>query len=58
MVFRAGKPCVEKHCGCGLPAISGGELDFAGYNTAGDATKGHYRLVAKWRRHGKKGVRP
>ena len=48
MVFRAGKPCVAKGCNCGLPGIDGSELDFAGYNTAEDATKGHMKLLRKW----------
>lgn len=50
MVFLAGKPCKSRGCGCGLPAISGSELDFAGYNTAKAATEGHRKMVAKWRR--------
>jgi hypothetical protein len=51
MVFEAGKPCEKKDCRCGLPAISGTELDFRGYNTAGDATKGHMKLCQKWTSH-------
>lgn len=50
MVFKAGKPCRSKDCGCGLPAINGNELDFTAYHDAGSATAGHRRLVAKWRR--------
>lgn len=45
MVFEAGKPC---ECGCGLPEISGSELDMNGYNTAKDATEGHNKLCKKW----------
>jgi hypothetical protein len=45
MVFKAGKPC---SCGCGLPEIDGHKLDFAGYNIAGDARKGHMKMCAKW----------
>lgn len=48
MVFLAGKPCKSKSCGCGLPVISGSELDFQGYNNAGDATRGHLKLCQKW----------
>ncbi len=48
MVFKAGEVCKVEGCGCGLPSISGQELDFNGYNTAGDATKGHYALCEKW----------
>jgi hypothetical protein len=50
MVFRAGKPCRSKDCGCGLPTIDGSERDFAGYNNAKDATAGHMKMLAKWRR--------
>jgi len=49
MVFRAGEPCNDPGCGCGLPAIDGRELDSAGYMNAKDATKGHHKLVARWR---------
>lgn len=48
MVFRAGATCTRKDCGCGLPEISGSELDFAGYNDAGSAQAGHLRLCRKW----------
>ena len=48
MVFEAGKPCSDKTCGCGLPQISGSELDFYSYNNAGDAAKGHHKLCRKW----------
>jgi hypothetical protein len=48
MVFRAGDPCVSKDCGCGLPQISGLELDFTGYNKAWDAARGHMMLCQKW----------
>ena len=49
MVFKAGKPCARKDCGCGLPEIDGSELDFAGYSDAGSAARGHMELVEKWR---------
>ncbi len=48
MVFKAGAPCKAKGCACGIPSIDGSELDFAGYNDAGSATKGHMKLVKKW----------
>jgi hypothetical protein len=48
MVFLAGKPCTDKKCGCGLPAISGLELDGDGYNNAGDATVGHMKMIKKY----------
>jgi hypothetical protein len=48
MVFRAGKPCKAAGCGCGLPETSGSEIDFGGYNTAGEARKGHIELCLKW----------
>lgn len=47
MVFLAGKPCDAPECHCGLPEISGSELDFAGYNDAKSATEGHYALCEK-----------
>ena len=48
MVFKAGKPCAVKSCGCGLPEIDGSELDFAGYNERAAAAKGHHKLVQKY----------
>jgi len=48
MVFRVGKPCTTKDCGCGLPSIDGHELDFAGYNRADEATRGHYAMCERW----------
>ena len=48
MVFKAGPICKSKECDCGLPTIDGSELDFMGYNTAGEATKGHMKLCKKW----------
>jgi len=52
MVFRAGKKrCDDPKCKCGLPIPTDwGELDFAGYNNAGTATKGHRKLCRKWAR--------
>jgi hypothetical protein len=48
MVFLAGEPCLDAQCGCGMPTISGSDLDFAGYNNAGDATTGHLAICEKW----------
>lgn len=50
MVFKAGKPCDVKDCGCGLPRTNGNDLDFRGYNTASDAARGHMDLCRKWAR--------
>lgn len=51
MVFRAGKPCDAKECGCGLPELEGLELDFEPANNAGNATKNHMKLCEKWSRN-------
>ena len=48
MVFLAGAPCAAKGCGCGLPQISGQELDMRGYMTGGDARAGHMELCNAW----------
>ena len=48
MVFKAGEPCSSADCGCGLPKIEGSEVDFEGYNDAGNATQGHMKLVKKY----------
>jgi len=48
MVFKAGEPCKRLDCNCGLPKITSDELDFLGYNQAGEATKGHYQLCLKY----------
>ena len=48
MIFKAGKRCQAKDCGCGLPDISGSEVDMEGYKTAGEAAIGHYRMCEKW----------
>jgi hypothetical protein len=50
MVFEAGKRCDVGGCGCGMPSISGSELDFDGYNDAGAATRGHNEMCEKWSR--------
>ena len=49
MVFLAGKRCRFPECGCGIPALKNGiELAGVGYNTAGEATKGHMRICRAW----------
>jgi hypothetical protein len=48
MVFRVEGTC---ECGCGLPTISGIEIEGSGYNDPASATQGHYRTcerVASW----------
>lgn len=50
MVFKAGAICEAKECDCGLPEISGSELDMEPYNTAGEAAAGHLKLCKKWDR--------
>jgi hypothetical protein len=48
MVFEAGEPCAAKGCGCGLPDISGRDLECAGYNRRGDANEGHLKMCEKY----------
>ena len=49
MVFRAGKPCADPKCGCGLPTpTEWNELAGDGYNDAGAATRGHMAMCMKW----------
>lgn len=56
MVFLAGDRCKSKRCGCGMPSLrNASELDFAGYMTAGAATKGHMAMCCKWAKRTKKG---
>jgi len=46
MAFRlTGDRC---KCGCGLPLLDGREIDFAGYNTAGEANAGHEDMCRKY----------
>jgi len=52
MVFEAGTPCDAPDCGCGLPGVGGCERDFAGYQTPGEARKGHMEMCRKWARGG------
>jgi hypothetical protein len=47
IVFKAGKPCQSKSCGCGLPKI-GEELNSRGYNDRKAATDGHRRLCKEY----------
>lgn len=55
MVFRAGKPCDAEGCHCGLPEISGRELDIAGYNTGREARDGHMAMIGKYQDLGANG---
>lgn len=49
MVFRAGTPCTLPDCHCGLPQLAdASEVDFSGYNSAGDAAAGHYAMCERW----------
>lgn len=48
MVFRAGAACARPECGCGVPDHDGHGIDFAPYNTAGEAQTGHEAMVAKY----------
>lgn len=50
MVFEAGKPCDAEGCGCGLPEISGSELECNGYNDRRSAQDGHLKLCKKYAR--------
>lgn len=48
MVFKTTGYCTSEDCGCGQPFILPMELDAAGYNRGGDATKGHMEMCEKW----------
>lgn len=48
MVFAAGELC---DCGCGLPSISGSEVDSGCYNDRKSATEGHMALCLKFANH-------
>lgn len=45
MVFKAKK--TKNKC-CPWGQVNGSDLDFEGYNDAGAATKGHYKMCLKW----------
>lgn len=49
-VFKAGKKCAAKECGCGMPENGGGEIDGIRSATAGEATKTHRKMCAKYAR--------
>ncbi len=54
MVFKAGKPCDIKECGCRQPELeTASGLDMEGYNTGGEAQRGHMKMCAKWARETK-----
>lgn len=49
IVFKAGKVCNSDGCDCGYPAPKNwGELGMNGYQTAGEATRGHYQMCEEW----------
>jgi hypothetical protein len=49
MVFRAGNPCTNVDCNCGMPELAdASQLDTREYNSAGEATAGHIELCHKW----------
>ena len=51
MVFRVEDPDEDGAEGCGCGTVhSYEEIDFEGYNTAGDARVGHEKMVAKYHR--------
>jgi hypothetical protein len=48
MAFKVSeKVCTAKDCNCGMPEIVPTEIEMEGYNTAGEATKGHMRICMK-----------
>lgn len=47
-VFEAGQTCSVAGCGCGMPDISGSEIDGERSATAGDATAKHYEYCNKY----------
>jgi hypothetical protein len=44
MVFKAGEPCNDPECGCGLPTISGCEIRARGSSAAGEAARFHFEF--------------
>jgi hypothetical protein len=47
-VFKAGSPCKDKDCNCGLPSIDGSELDTLAANDADTAGRNHMELCEKY----------
>lgn len=47
-VFKAGKPCKVKECGCGLPEQASSEIDSLAANDRKTATSNHYKLCKKY----------
>lgn len=54
MVFRARK---SRRICCPYEISVNKEVDFRGYNTASDATKGHIELCEKWSKKGAKDIK-
>lgn len=48
MVFQIKGHCLTSDCDCGQPQGTGDEVDFDGYNTAGEAKAGHAAMCTKW----------
>lgn len=50
MVFAVtDEVCTDPDCNCGGPVVADwSELDAAGYNLRGDATRGHLEMCKKW----------
>ena len=50
MVFPLGdEVCQTKDCNCGMPVVTDWtELDMEGYNSRGDAQRGHYVMCERW----------
>jgi len=49
MAFKVkpGKVCTAEECRCGMPEIIPNEIEFAGYDTAGEATQGHMEICMR-----------
>lgn len=55
MAFKTtGEVCRNPKCNCGLPTIIPEEIEFEGYNTAGEAAKGHMKICLKVSKKGKR----
>lgn len=49
MVFKiTGAVCTSKDCNCGMPTVDWSELEADGYNSTGDATRGHMKMCNRW----------